>query len=183
MLPSVPFIVVVPGLPIIHYPPVSDHDRQYVRQASETEYEVIIPNANTTPEFYIALEGALPSAETGLGVYHLTSEGNYEFLNVVSNSYPSQCIATGWSAKPEMQQQCTARIGLVLESSEVLLAKLGAIGQDYRLMIAEKTASNLVNFLQSFSGYSGEIDRAVEVWLKRFLEKAKLDPYFIMRSD
>eukprot|EP00915_Cephaloidophora_sp_WS-2016_P011929 GHVH01017375.1.p1 GENE.GHVH01017375.1~~GHVH01017375.1.p1 ORF type:complete len:207 (+),score=11.00 GHVH01017375.1:68-622(+) len=181
--PLIPFVIAIPKVPLLHFPPQNEYDHQHVRQLSELEYEAIIETPFQVPEFYVALEGRIPSDDYGVGIYWLQDDGNYEFLHGVTNCVPTQSIMTGWHANPDMQSKPVARIGLRIESREEIITKCTRPRVDYNIAVAGKTAQNLVDFLQSFQGLTSEMNRAVEAWLKRFTEKIQRDPLFIMRTN
>eukprot|EP00386_Alphamonas_edax_P014630 GDKI01044874.1.p1 GENE.GDKI01044874.1~~GDKI01044874.1.p1 ORF type:complete len:180 (+),score=21.42 GDKI01044874.1:66-605(+) len=159
---------------------------QFVQQG-EAQWITEIVRPGEVSEFSLFLNNALPSDNHGVGVYFsYPPYTDWQYLGLLTNNCPSEIFSTGWALNPEVSQLPAVRLGLMVEPASALMEKLQTQPPlDVKKEFARKTALNLFRFIESFcqDGVAQVIQPAIDRWMKRFDEKYKIDPLFIMKTE
>jgi hypothetical protein len=113
----------------------------------------------------------------------------WEVLGVLSADTPSAIFRTRWPSTPSYAAAPVVRIGLSLESRDVVvnLKQVLEVKDHDRLGFARLVAQDLFRFLSSYARTSpdGEIlvapTAVLDHWMRRFEEKFTRDPTFLYR--
>eukprot|EP01071_Lankesteria_metandrocarpae_P012156 Lankesteria_metandrocarpae@DN5532_c0_g1_i1.p1 len=155
-------------------------------QTEDLRWIVDVPQPGDIHELCLFLQRPIGAP---IGVYYsFPPFSAWEFLGVLTDARPSSFFSTGWSLLPETQSQCTVRFLLAVENEAELLRKLETANPvDFKKEYGRRVAMNLANYIESFndggsSALAAQPLAVLEQWLKRFEEKYKLDPNFVMRG-
>jgi hypothetical protein len=153
----------------------------------------LLPSTPLPPDLgvlcYWQIEAA--SAAPGQG----TTSTGFELLGAITPTMPSSVFHTGWSEHGQVNEvtslgvPITVTIGVSLEPLSTL-ENVGAMNtKQGRLFIAQKIASDLFKFMQSFdTGAAGASQMVVpnnvfDRWFRRFENRFQRDPNFFLKSD
>jgi hypothetical protein len=157
--------------------------------------------------FFLLPNVTLPH-DTGVLVYwQIASTANtmmsepqstgFELLGSLTPDRPSGVFQTGWSEHPQLMDlspdtPVSVNFGVSLEPLATvanLAATRDSAYQQRRLFVAQKIASDLFNFMQSFDKGTGGAGNMVvptsifDRWFLRFSNRFKRDPNFFMKSS
>lgn len=119
----------------------------------------------------------------------------FELLGAVTPERPSGVFRTGWSQNEQIlklsQGLITVTLGVSIEPLQnVQNLSMQTMGSDDRLFVAEKIATDLFHFMQSFdTGTSGSSSlmtvptNIFDRWMKRFENRFRRDPNFFLKSE
>ncbi|KAF8821834.1 hypothetical protein IE077_001487 [Cardiosporidium cionae] len=144
---------------------------------------VDLEDPRSIPDIVISLTEPLESAVVGVGIYWSAPPfQDWEYLGLLTNGRPSDLFSTGWSFNPEMWKHPIIRIGMKLEPSEGLMEKISIKPPiDTKMVYVRKIALNLFRYIESFGGRADQ--STLDSWFRRFEEKYKLDPNFILHTE
>jgi hypothetical protein len=201
------FGLVIPGGPVLtNFVPVDNTGLKFALRlscpgdlptplASVTEIVFfLLPNIPLPPDYgvlcYWQIEAAAP-----LSPGAPPPSTGFELLGAISTNHPSSVFHTGWSEHEQVAEVSAANIPVTVNigvSLEPLgnIQNIGAINPNQgRLFVAEKIASDLFKYMQSFdTGTAGAGQMTVpnnifDRWFKRFENRFKRDPNFFLKSD
>jgi len=154
---------------------------------SPTQLMTTIPNPGTISELAVfLLPGETLPQGSGLTFFWATPPfTDWVALGTSSASAPSGIFRTGWSSTPSVASCPEVRLGVSLESADVVSNLAGATGVGTDKGLAQLLAADLVNCLGSYSqNIPGVGERIVlpptvlNQWLARIAEKTRQDPNF-----
>jgi hypothetical protein len=154
----------------------------------------LLPSAPLPPDLGVLCYWQIEAAAAASGQGPAANTG-FELLGAITPTRPSSVFHTGWSEHGQVIEvtssgvPVTVTIGVSLEPLATL-ENVGAINtKQGRLFIAEKIASDLFRFMQSFdTGAAGAGQMVVpnnifDRWFKRFENRFRRDPNFFLKSD
>ena len=162
-------------------------------QVAPDKFVVDVIAPATAPEIAIFMQPAAMNAlppDKGIVVY-LVSPSGYTPLCVLTRSSPSSIVHTGW---PTVQEMCAlerVQLGLSIEDAAVVASTavtLSTTERTDKFGFAQLVARDLFQFVLSFSQATPTGDRlqlppdAVERWARRFEDKFKRDPNFLLKQ-
>lgn len=161
--------------------------------ASVTELAwFILPDAPIPPNYGIMCYWQIASANASTG---------FELLGSLTPERPSQVFRTGWSEHEQLIEIMKANIPVIVTfalSVEPLTNIHNVEGKDHihqqqRLLVAQKVASDLFKFMQSFDtgnatggappGHMIVPTNIFDRWMKRFEARFQRDPNFFLKQD
>jgi len=172
-----PLGLLIPGRPIT---------TAFIR-TSETQYLITIHNPGEVSELAVFLvPGETIPPNTGLAFWWSAPPYSDWFaLGTTKTNAPSGIFRTGWSTTPAIASLPEVRLGVSLETSEVVTNLGGAVSSGADKGLAQLLAEDLANCLGSFSqNVQGVGERLIlpadvlQSWLRRISEKTRLDPNF-----
>jgi len=136
-------------------------------------------------------------AQTGLLIYWQLSSGGqtteFELLGSLTAQQPSRIFYTGWGEHEQIvaasNAPLTLTMDLSLEPSSSVQNLTPNSKHHTRLHVAQKIATDLFQFMQSFdTGTSGPGQMVVpnnifDRWMKRFENRLKRNPNFFLKSQ
>lgn len=134
---------------------------------------------------------ALPDGYAASLYYSVTPFTTIEFLGCVCNQRPSDIFYTGWSLNPLVNNNPQVKLCVRLEKlTDVQMAYEQKIKFDINQEFAKRVAKNLYNYLDSFNQNQDTNKQllvvplnSLETWYDKFLQKYKIDPNFLMKTD
>ena len=172
--------IVIPGMPIITGGPLS-----------QTNVVADVNNPATINNITLFQTESLPNGY-GAGLYFSVPPfDSLEFIGCVANQRPSDIFYTSWSLNPRVNCCQQIKICVKLESLTNLEMAFGEkIKVDLNQEFAKRVAKNLFNYLDSFNQNQDPSRQLLVVplnslnsWYDKFLQKYKLDPNFLMKTD
>ncbi|KNB41877.1 hypothetical protein JH06_4596 [Blastocystis sp. subtype 4] len=160
---SSPFVLIVPGLPMI----------TQFQQIDTTKFVTILPNPSSISEICFSVVSGISIPDCGIALYFSFNGGStWSILGTVTTSIPSGIFRTGWKTMGVSHLE-TVSIGISLESSAIP----NPIDRELPIM---KVAQDLYNFITSYGNSSGDkliipadiMDR----WLDKTKKKLENDP-------
>jgi len=174
---SIPFGIVVPGLPVINT----------AQSISPGRWTVPIPDAHKTRQLTVFLTQPIQDPSYGLTVY--LSPPPYQewiYLGAVSNNLPSNMFQVRWPVALAMQP-FQAQLGAMLEPASEVVKKVSPVPpqeEEYR-MFAKFIAEDLFRFMESFNKQTDARNellliptKVLDMWYEKFSNKFKVDPFF-----
>jgi hypothetical protein len=154
----------------------------------------LLPSAPLPPDLGVLCYWQIEAATVAPGQGTPASTG-FELLGAITPTRPSSVFHTGWSEHEQVNEvtslgvPVTVTIGVSLEPLATL-DNVGAMNtKQGRLFIAQKIASDLFKFMQSFdTGAAGASQMVVpnnifDRWFRRFENRFQRDPNFFLKSD
>lgn len=184
MLNENPFGIVVPGrFPITEFTPVNQ---------TTCVCEIAEPASIPEVTFYMQPH-ALSMIPAGYGaVLYFTKNGSeWELLGSIFAEKPSGTFRTGWATNEDMVGVPGVQIGVSIENLETIVnLDIVSGGVEDRHAFAHKIASDLFQYMASFSSANGSSSEAMVVptnvfdkWIERFDRKYSYDPNFMMKNS
>lgn len=178
-----PFGIIVPGrFPITDFTAIN-----------QTTCVCEIPEPGTIPEvtFYMQPD-ALSMIPSGFGavLYYCTGSENV-LLGSIFAEKPSGTFRTGWSTNEDMIGVASVQMGVIIEALDTIVnLDIVSDGVENRHAFAHKIASDLFQYMASFSTANGSSNEAMVVptnvfdkWIERFDRKYSHDPNFMMKNN
>jgi hypothetical protein len=154
----------------------------------------LLPSVPLPPDLGVLCYWQIEAAAAAPGQGPHASTG-FELLGGITSTRPSSVFYTGWSEHGQVNEvtdigvPVTVTIGVSLEPLANLENVRAVNTKQGRLFIAEKIASDLFKFMQSFdTGAAGAGQMVVpnnvfDRWFKRFTNRFQRDPNFFLKSD
>ena len=172
--------IVIPGLPIITGGPIT---------ANTVVSDV--NNPGTINNITLFQTDMLPN-DCGAALYFsVPPYESLQFIGCISNGRPSDVFYTGWSLNPNVNCHKQIKICVKLEKLEnVRMAYEEKIKFDINQEFAKRVPKNLYTYLDSFNQNQDPNKQilvvplnSLESWYDKFLNKYKIDPNFLMKTD
>ena len=172
--------VVIPGSPIVTGGPLTS-----------SNLVVDVNNPKNVNNISMFLTDRIPD-DCGASLYYSVPPfQTQQFIGCVCNARPSDIFYTGWSLDPNVNMYQSIKIGVQLEKLQnIEMAYKEKIQFDINQEFAKRLAKNLYNYLDSFNQNQDQNKQllvvplnSLENWYTKFLNKYKLDPNFLMKSD
>ena len=172
--------VVIPGSPIITGGPLTT-----------SNLVVDVNNPKNVNNISMFLTDRIPD-DCGAALYYSVPPfQTQQFIGCVCNQRPSDVFYTGWSLDPNVNMYQTIKIGVQMEKLQnIEMAFKEKIQFDINQEFAKRLAKNLYNYLDSFNQNQDQSKQilvvplnTLENWYTKFLNKYKVDPNFLMKSD
>ncbi len=115
-----------------------------------------------------------------------------QYMGAVSNNRPSDIFSTGFALNPAVKAHKTIKLCLEVKHFEEL--KDLVVASDGRKEYSKLVAQNLYNFISSYqcddkmmmnhspNNYLVIPNDFLEKWMKKFEDKFRLDPDFILKT-
>ena len=132
--------------------------------------------------------------------YSLPPYSSLKYVGAVTNIRATDTFSTGWGINPEICDMAqntsnpSVKICLKADSFENLIEIDKLSKEDNRKLYAKCVAQNLYNFMGSYSSDLSTVNSSnmsnylivpqdfLDKWLKKFEEKYKKDPNFILKT-
>ncbi|EPT26690.1 putative DUF775 domain protein [Toxoplasma gondii TgCatPRC2] len=160
------FGVVVPGRPCLAPTQVTGQ-APALGTFQSGQWVCDLVNPGEISDLVCFLTSPLPSNNEGAGIYYSVAPfTDWEFMGVITNNRPSVLLSPGWSLLPQVNQQPIVKLGVSLESAEVLQEKLlTKPPPDVKKEYARRVALNLYRYIESFQG--GAAMPLLDQWFQR----------------
>jgi hypothetical protein len=143
----------------------------------------LVPNAPIPPTHGLLIywQVLAPGIQTG-----------FELLGSLTLANPSAIYRTNWAHHEELANvagSCQVILGVSMERLEEIQNVAAYQSYDSRLFVAQKIASDLYKFMQSFDTGAGGAGNMVvptnvfDRWMKRFENRFQRDPNFFMKNQ
>ena len=172
--------VVIPGSPIITGGPLAT-----------SNLVVDVNNPKNVNNISMFLTDRIPD-DCGAALYYsVPPYQTQQFIGCVCNQRPSDIFYTGWSLDPNVNMYQSIKIGVQMEKLQnIEMAFKEKIQFDINQEFAKRLAKNLYIYLDSFNQNQDQNKQllvvpinSLENWYNKFLNKYKIDPNFLMKSD
>jgi protein Hikeshi len=205
-----PFGLIVPGSPVRTDFSAMDSSNKFALRL-HCPGDINVPLATVTEIVFFTLPNIPIPAGHGVLCYwqiasseatsHITLSTGFELLGAITPDRPSSIFPTGWSENEELMEVSSAGIPVVVTIGASLepLDNIQNLGShrttsstptsQSRLFVAQKIASDLFHFMQSFdtgaagSGYMSVPNNIFDRWFQRFENRFRRDPNFFLKSD
>lgn len=161
------------------------------KQISERQYLTELSAPGNIAELSVfTLPGVTIPADRGVIIYYSTHLSDWTALATLLTEKPSTIVRTGWPSNENTKAAGSVALLLSIEPLDTvstIISGLSALEWD-KLAFAQLIAKDLVNFLQSFAQVLPVGERivltpdAVDKWLKKFEERFKHDPNFLLKK-
>ena len=178
------FGCIIPGRPLISdFIPIDNgkYMTEVPHPAGITDMTFFLfPTCNIIPPNY------------GAVIYFSTAPtfAQWELLGSLTLLKPSGTFRTGWSSREDILSSAVIRIGISIESIEVIEnLESTRSGVDDRFAYAHKIAIDLFQYMSSFAQEPRRSDLMVvptnilDKWFERFERKYRLDPNFMLKNS
>mmetsp|Transcript_15778 Transcript_15778/g.23905 ORF Transcript_15778/g.23905 Transcript_15778/m.23905 type:complete len:207 (+) Transcript_15778:88-708(+) len=157
-----------------------------------------VPISSVSDVVCFLLPGAPIPQTHGLLVYWQVlapdCQTGFELLGALTPAQPSGIFRTNWSQHEQICNQVgpsASRVvlGVSMETLEEIANVASHESYDARLFIAQKIATDLFHYMQSFDNGSAGVGKLVvptnifDRWMKRFESRFQRDPNFFMKSQ
>mmetsp|Transcript_31425 Transcript_31425/g.48216 ORF Transcript_31425/g.48216 Transcript_31425/m.48216 type:complete len:255 (+) Transcript_31425:443-1207(+) len=150
----------------------------------------LLPGAQLPPDHGVVIywQVSVPNSSTG------SSGTGFELLGAVTPQRPSGVFRTGWSTHEQVNSTTSnapethVTLGVSIEPMSNI-QNLPSQQFEDRLFVAQKIATDLFRFMQSFdtpSGTSGMMTVPTNIfdrWMKRFENRFRRDPTFFLKAE
>ncbi|EEC49097.1 predicted protein [Phaeodactylum tricornutum CCAP 1055/1] len=202
-----PFGIIVPGYAVrTNFVPVDSSGMKFgltltcpgdIATPLASVHELVfftLPNIPFPPNYGVLCYWQITAAVSQTPDLPPPSTG-FELLGSIRPDRPSSVFHTGWSEHEQLLEVAqnntpvTLTIGVSLEPLENLQNIAGSSVSASKLFVAQKIASDLFNFMQSFDTGTGGAGQMVvpnnifERWFKRFEARFQRDPNFFLKSE
>jgi hypothetical protein len=188
---------VVPGGPVrTDFVPADESGTKYTLTL-RTPGDLPLPLTTISEVVCFLLPNAPLSPQQGILLYwQLSSPGKeatgFELLGSITHERPSAIFRTGWSHNEtllnEHQHSPVVTLGISVEPLANIQNVDSGSWNEKRLFVAQKIATDLFQFMQSFD--TGAVGGMMTVptnifdrWMKRFEARFRRDPNFFMKNE